>query len=90
MPVGRDSHADATLEIVDAASQRRWMEQWRAASAALEAQRKGELRSLTAERALAASEALLSLASPAGLGRERRVTSGLVELQRLLHGRRRL
>ncbi len=73
--------------LVDAAAQRRWMAQWRAAALALEEQRRQEIRSLTTERALAAAEALLALASPAMLGAERRTWSGLVEQQRLLHGR---
>jgi len=63
------------------------MEQWRAAAPALEEQRRRELRSLTTERALAATEALLALATPAGLSVERRTHSGLVEQQRLLHRR---
>jgi hypothetical protein len=63
------------------------MAQWRAAAAALEDQRKRELRSLTAERALAAAEALLSLASPRSVSEQRRVQSGLVEQQRLFHRR---
>lgn len=78
---------DATISPVDAAAQRRWMGQWRAATLAIEEQRRLELRSLTTERALAATEALLALASPAGLSVERRTHSGLVEQQRLLHRR---
>jgi hypothetical protein len=63
------------------------MEQWLAASPALAEQRRQELRALTPERALAAAEALLGLASPAALSLERRTGSGLVEQQRLLHRR---
>ncbi len=63
------------------------MAQWRAAAPALEEQRRQELRSLTAEQALTASEAVLALASAAGLSKERRSHSGLVEQQRLLHRR---
>lgn len=63
------------------------MEQWRAAAPALEEQRRRELRSLTAEQALTATETLLALASAAGLSAERRASSGLVEQQRLLHRR---
>jgi hypothetical protein len=63
------------------------MEQWRAAAGALDEQRRRELRSLTTERALAATEALLALASPLRLSVERRTHSGLVEQQRLLHRR---
>lgn len=72
---------------VDEAAQRRWVEQWKEAGKALEEQRRRELVSLTADRALAASEALLALASPERLGAERRTGSGLVEQQRLLHRR---
>jgi hypothetical protein len=72
---------------VDAAAQHRWVEQWKAAGKALEEQRRRELVSLTADRALAAIEALLALASPERLGTERRTGSGLVEQQRLLHRR---
>jgi len=79
--------ADARIVIVDAVAQRQWMEQWRAATPALAEQRRRELRSLTSERALAAAEALLALASPAELSLERRTGSGLVEQQRLLHRR---
>ena len=61
------------------------MAQWRAAAGALEDQRKDELRSLTAQRALAASEAVLALASLRSLSEERRTHSGLVEQQRLFH-----
>jgi hypothetical protein len=57
------------------------MAQWRAAARALEEQRRHELRSLTAESALAATDALLALASPRSLGVERRTHSGLVEQQ---------
>ena len=72
---------------MDAAAQRRWVEQWKEAGLALEEQRRRELGSLTAERALAASEALLALASPARIGAGRRRHSGLVEQQRLFHRR---
>ncbi len=61
------------------------MEQWRAAGIALAKQRKLELRSLTDEQALAAADALLSLADPGRLPEQRRVTSGLVEQQALFH-----
>ncbi len=73
--------------MMDAAAQRQWAEQWREAAKALEEQRRRELRSLTAARALAASDALLGLASPAQASPGRRTHSGLVEQQRLLHRR---
>ena len=75
------------MASMDAAAQRRWVEQWKEAGKALEDQRRRELMSLTADRALAASEALLALASPERLSAERRTSSGLVEQQRLLHQR---
>lgn len=72
---------------MNAAAQRQWMAHWRAAVRALEEQRRREIQSLSGERALFAAEAVLALASPAGLSLERRTQSGLVELQRLLHRR---
>jgi hypothetical protein len=63
------------------------VEGWRDAGAALSAQRRHELRTLTAERARSASEALLSLASPTQLAPHRRSSSGLVEQQSLFHRR---
>jgi hypothetical protein len=70
---------------VDHAAQRRWLEQWRGAAVALQEQRRRELRLLTDERALAASDALLSLASAQALSPHRRDNSGLVEQQRRFH-----
>jgi len=61
----------------------RWARQWSEAAGALEEQRRSELRALTAKRALAASDSLLSLASPGDLPADRRGHSGLVEQQRL-------
>ena len=66
-----------------------WMKQWRAAAVALERDRRDALRSLTPERALAASEALLSLADPTRLNDSRRRHSGLVEMQALFSRLRR-
>ncbi len=62
-----------------------WLEQWRAAGPALEAVRRRELRDLTDEEALAATDELLSMAGSTPLPRERRVWSGLVVQQALLH-----
>ena len=72
---------------VDASAERRWAEQWREAGNALEEQRRRELRALTAERALAATEAVLALSSPVHLSADRRTHSGFVEQQRLFHRR---
>ena len=71
------------------AAERQWGRQWARAATALATIRARELRTLTDEDALAAAEQLLSLANPADLPDVRRTSSGLVELQRLLHGRRR-
>jgi len=68
---------------------RAWMEQWRAASHALAEQRRRELRQLTDEAALAAAEALLSMADPRAVPGHRRSSSGLVDQQALLHRARR-
>lgn len=65
-----------------------WLRQWRAAGPALEEVRKRELRDLTDERALAATEELLSMARLAPLPPERLLSSGLVTQQALLHHRR--
>jgi hypothetical protein len=72
-----------------AEAERSWLKQWRAAAVALERQRRDELRALSAEKALAASEALLSLADPGRLSDLRRSHSGLVEQQALFHRSRR-
>jgi hypothetical protein len=68
---------------------RAWMEQWRSGATALEEQRRMELRQLTTQGALAASEALLALASSTSLPAWRRSNSGLVEQQAILHRPRR-
>lgn len=65
-----------------------WLKQWRAAGPALEEVRRRELRELRDDEALAAAEALLSLAASSPLPEERRVSSGLVAQQALLHRRR--
>jgi hypothetical protein len=65
-----------------------WMRQWRTAGPALEEVRKRELRDLTDERALAATDELLSMANLAPLPPERLLSSGLVTQQTLLHNRR--
>jgi hypothetical protein len=65
------------------AEQRAWLSQWKSARVALERVETLELRSLTAASALAASDALLSLARPEDVEPERIASSGLVEQQRL-------
>ena len=74
---------------MDAAAQRAWMEQWRNAAMALEEQRKRELRRLSDQDALAASEAVLSLALLTPIPSARLADSGLVRQQRLFHRRSR-
>jgi hypothetical protein len=64
------------------------MQQWHASRAALEEVRRRELRALSAESALAAADALLSLAARTTLLPSRWEASGLVEQQALLHRHR--
>jgi hypothetical protein len=71
----------------DTAAQRKWLRQWKEAGPALAAQRREELAHLSDERALAASEALLSLVTTVTLSPRRRRWSGLVEQQALFHRR---
>ena len=72
---------------MDRASQRAWMMQWRRAAVALEEHRRRELRALTDQDALAASDALLSLATGLPLDTNRLADSGLVRQQALFHRR---
>jgi len=67
--------------------EQKWLAQWRRAATALEDQERRELESLTDEDALKASDALLALSSTASLEPGRTETSGLIELQSLLHKR---
>jgi len=69
------------------ATHREWLRQWNEAGPALAAQRREALLHLSDERALAASEALLSLVTTATLNPGRRRYSGLVEQQALFHRR---
>ncbi len=68
---------------VDLETQKAWARTWQATGEALEAIRRAELRALTSEKALRATDNLLSLAPGMPLSAERRRTSGLVEQQRL-------
>lgn len=68
---------------VDLETQKAWARGWQRAGVALEEIRRAELRALTPEKALAATDNLLSLGARAGVSAERRRTSGLVEQQRL-------
>ena len=73
---------------VDLGTQRAWARGWQVAGQALESVRRAELRALTAERALVATDRLLSLGAEVALPAKRRRTSGLVEQQRLFSGSR--
>jgi len=68
---------------VDLEAQRAWARTWRETGKALEAIGRSELRALTPEKALRATDDLLSLGSEITVSAERRRTSGLVEQQRL-------
>jgi hypothetical protein len=68
---------------VDLETQRAWARAWQVTGEALEKIRRAELRALTGERALAATDSLLSLGKGMALSANRRGTSGLVEQQRL-------
>ncbi len=72
---------------MDTSQARRWMEQWKAAATALSEDHARRLAALSAEEALAASEAVLSLAGSTPVSAQRRVYSGLVEQQALFHRR---
>ncbi len=72
---------------VDARAQQLWIRQWRGASVRLAEQRKRELREMSAQQALAAADALLSLAPLVALHPSRRTGSGLVRQQALFHRR---
>ena len=73
--------------MLDTGAQREWVRQWKEAGAALAALRRQELLRLSDERALAASETLLSLVTAVTLSHRRRDWSGLVEQQALFHQR---
>jgi hypothetical protein len=68
-------------------AQRVWMRQWRDAGPALAAVRRTELMRISNERALAASEALLSLVAAVHINPRRLRWSGLVEQQAVFHCR---
>lgn len=71
----------------ETAIQRERLRQWSDAGPALAANRRKEFRHLSDERALAASEALLSLVTTVTLSPRRHRSSGLVEQQALFHRR---
>ena len=58
-----------------------WLSQWKAAGSALQEQGVSELRRMTPADAWAAIEAVLTFPIPTPLSEERRVNSGLVEMQ---------
>ncbi len=65
-----------------------WMRQWCEAAQALAEDRRARLAALSEERALAASDAVLSIAGSLPATVSRRTSSGLVEQQALFHRRR--
>lgn len=67
--------------------ERAWARQWARAGPALAGVRARELRALTDDEALAITEQLLAFVDPKDIPTARLVSSGLVELQRVLHGR---
>jgi hypothetical protein len=67
---------------VDLETQKAWARTWQSTGEELERIRRAELRALTPERALAATDRLLSLGAGLPLSPRRRATSGLVEQQR--------
>ena len=69
----------------EAATQREWLKQWIDAGPALAAHRREELRHLSDERALAATDALFSVATT--VSAKRLGWSGLVEQQAIFHRR---
>ncbi len=66
---------------------RGWIEQWQAAGEALRVQRARELAALSDEEALAAADALLTIAASVELPPDPRTSSGLVEQQALLQAK---
>ena len=68
---------------VDPENLRLWARTWQETGEALAAVRRTELRALTSEQALRATERLLSLGAQTPISEERRRSSGLVEQQML-------
>jgi len=66
-----------------ATDESRWVDNWSVAGPLLEEQRRRELRSLSAERALFCAEALFSMPWPAEVLAARRGHSGLLQQQDL-------
>jgi hypothetical protein len=69
--------------------EREWARQWKSAAAALAEQRRQDLRRMSDAEALSAADNLLSIVETTTLSPGRRVSSGLVEQQALLHRRSR-
>jgi len=66
------------------AAERQWARQWANAGRALADFRARELRGMADAAALEVADDLLSLFDPATIPRDRIISSGLVEFQRLL------
>ncbi len=87
-PVRRAAEAYNRRMTLAPATALRWLEQWTSAGPALAEVRKQSLRTLTESQALAASEAVLSLATLGPVSPRRRTHSGLVTQQALFHAHR--
>ncbi|HVO11948.1 MAG TPA: hypothetical protein VMX54_14510 [Vicinamibacteria bacterium] len=72
-----------SVVAVDPERLRLWARTWQETGEALVAVRYAELRAMTSEQALQATERLLSLGAQTPLSTERRGSSGLVEQQTL-------
>jgi hypothetical protein len=70
------------------AQHREWMRQWRSAARALRDERRRRLANMTDDEARAATAARLDLAARVPVPPQRLSTSGLVEQQAILRGRR--
>jgi hypothetical protein len=71
----------ASGKPVELDQEAQWLSQWKAADSALHEQHVSELRRMTPADAWAAIEAVLTFPIPTPLSEERRVDSGLVEIQ---------
>ena len=75
----------ASGKAIGTEEEAKWLSQWKAADSALHEQYVSELRQLTPTEAWSAIEAVLTLPVPTPLPEDRRVHSGLVEMQTYFH-----
>jgi hypothetical protein len=85
-PLGPDARYNRRVDRIPTVEQA-WVARWREAGPALAEQRARELREMTEAQALAAIDALLSLALVVALPASRLGDSGLVRQQALFHRR---